>query len=356
MSDSNISNPNKSVKKNFIASIVGVATSLLILGLVFVLNKDTRVSLESLQNFNYMYFLLAILVFLLVVLISAFRIKLMAKFMGSKISLLKSINAVFMGLYVSNITPSAIGGQPYQIYIMTQYGIDAGISTAIVATQFVTTNVFNLIVDILFFPKIFSFSGMSYMWIPFFLGFSIFLFMMFSILFLSFNRKFLIKLMNFFFSVKLVKWFYKILHKDPEKEKEGVFEQIENFHDTTFQVWTKSKSLIVFDFILASISRFLLFLIPYIFYLSFFVSTSIPLTLSDFIVVQIVVQHSAYFIPTPGSSGGFEAVFLYLLASKINPKVLSMVILGWRFVTYYFVIIVGTIISIFMSLKKGKNK
>jgi hypothetical protein len=237
---------------------------------------------------------------------------------------------------------------------MTQYGIDAGISSAIVVTQFVTINIFNLIVDIFFFPKILHFSGMSYMWIPFFFGFSIFLFMMFSILFVSFNRKILIKLMNFFFSIKLVKWFYKILRKDPEKEKEEAFYQIENFHDTTFQVWAKRKSLVVFDFILASISRFLLFLIPYIFYLSFFTSTHTPLKLSDFIVVQIVVQHSAYFMPTPGSSGGFEAIFLYMLASKINPKILSMVILGWRFVTYYFVIIVGTIINIFMSLKFKK--
>ncbi len=354
MNFENKNNHNEDVKTNLIAAIIGISVSLIVIVVVFILDKNSKFGIKSLIDFNYYYFSLALSLFLLSVLVSAFRIKIMAIFMNTDISLIKAFNSVFMGLYVSNITPSAIGGQPYQIYLMSRYGMEAGIASAIVITQFVTTNVFNLLIDLYILPYLLKLPQMSYMWIPFLFGFSIFLFMMFSVLFMSFNKRFMKRLLTLIFSIKLVKWFYRLLKKDPEKEKENAFEELVNFHDSTMVVWSKKKFALVIDFILASLSRILILFVPYIFYISFFVRHNAILTFKDFLVAQFVTLHVAYFIPTPGSSGGFEATFLFLFASRINPRILSMVILGWRFVTYYFVIIFGAIINIFTALKSNK--
>ena len=66
--------------------------------------------------------------------------------------------------------------------------------------------------------------------------------------------------------------------------------------------------------------------------------------------VGIAIITSAYvllfgsFVPIPGGTGGLEYEFMKFYVFIIHDGLLSAIMLIWRFITYYFVLIVGGIV------------
>ena len=53
------------------------------------------------------------------------------------------------------------------------------------------------------------------------------------------------------------------------------------------------------------------------------------------------------FVPIPGASGGIEYGFTQFFGNFIKLSKISAVLLLWRFITYYFGVIVGALIFTF---------
>ncbi len=53
------------------------------------------------------------------------------------------------------------------------------------------------------------------------------------------------------------------------------------------------------------------------------------------------------FIPLPGASGGTELTFLSMFATVVDHIYLSPLVLIWRFLSYYLIIIVGALIFLY---------
>ena len=74
--------------------------------------------------------------------------------------------------------------------------------------------------------------------------------------------------------------------------------------------------------------------------------------------VMLAVITSAYvmligsFVPIPGGTGGLEYGFVKFYGFFIKGSLLSATMLIWRFITYYFGLIVG---GIAFNLKRGKK-
>jgi len=49
-------------------------------------------------------------------------------------------------------------------------------------------------------------------------------------------------------------------------------------------------------------------------------------------------------LPTPGATGGAEGAFLILFGALLPDKAIGTVLLGWRFLDFYFLGILGLII------------
>ena len=73
--------------------------------------------------------------------------------------------------------------------------------------------------------------------------------------------------------------------------------------------------------------------------------------MSDFIGLNVMntLTSSAYvlligaFVPIPGASGGIEYGFVKFFGNFLSNSMTNAVLLVWRFITYYFGMIIGMI-------------
>jgi uncharacterized protein (TIRG00374 family) len=59
------------------------------------------------------------------------------------------------------------------------------------------------------------------------------------------------------------------------------------------------------------------------------------------------------FVPIPGGAGGIEYAFVAFFGFYLTRSPLMALLLMWRFVTYYFAILVGGLLIVF---SKGRDK
>jgi uncharacterized protein (TIRG00374 family) len=70
-----------------------------------------------------------------------------------------------------------------------------------------------------------------------------------------------------------------------------------------------------------------------------------------FFALQVIVFGLAVFVPTPGAVGGAEALFYALYRPFVTGEALGLVTAGWRFLTFYFLLLV----SIFVFYASGMD-
>ena len=60
--------------------------------------------------------------------------------------------------------------------------------------------------------------------------------------------------------------------------------------------------------------------------------------------------------PTPGATGGAEAVFYFLFLPLIPESLMGILIAGWRFTSYYFMMLVGATLLQLIGIGDLKSK
>ena len=66
--------------------------------------------------------------------------------------------------------------------------------------------------------------------------------------------------------------------------------------------------------------------------------------------LQWMVFSATIFVPTPGGAGGAEAAFILVFGALIPRFAVGPVMTGWRFLTYYFILLVG--VAILLGTRK----
>lgn len=250
---------------------------------------------------------------------------------------------VMLGKYYDNITPAAIGGQPFQIYYMRkESGLPAGYATSIPIFGMVAGQMGFLVLVIPCFI-IATFSGfnpalMTLAWI----GLLFFAFWPVMILGFSFfpkpTTKFLQFIIKILAKIKLVKNRKKALDKIETEVAE---------YTKAIGLIIKTRKLSIKILGLSVFYQAMIAIVP------FFVLTAFGGKVDFFncFMTSLAVISSVYFVPTPGNAGAAEGTF-YLVFSALAKGYVFWAMLVWRFLSYYIYIIVGPLIYIRMHFEK----
>ena len=254
---------------------------------------------------------------------------------------------VMLGKYYDNVTPAAIGGQPFQIYYMRKNSdLSAGHATSIPIFGMITGQI-----------------GFLVLAIPCFIvgtitGFRPGLMMLawFGLLFYAF-WPLMVAGVSYFpkQTTKFLQFLTKILARlRIVKNREVALKKIESEvkeYAASVHMIMQTRGLFTNSVILSVVFQATTSVIPY------FVLTAFGGNM-DFLscfMTTMVVTSSVYFVPTPGNAGAAEGTF-YLVFSSLSTGYVFWAMLMWRFFSYYIYVIIGPLIYLKMHLENRKKK
>lgn len=250
--------------------------------------------------------------------------------------------------FVNAITPFATGGQPYQVYYLNKEGIRSSTSTSIILENFIVYQIALVFLGIIamlcnFFFHIFPHNDILTHLIT--LGFVINTLVIIVSFLVAFGKKINKKLVNIAITI-LTK--LKIV-KNKEEKLAKWNESITNFHNSA-KVLMNDKKLFFSMILVNLVALSVLYMIPvFVLYAAGnFSSVSVMLA----VITSAYVMLIGSFVPIPGGTGGLEYGFVKFYGFFIKGSLLSATMLIWRFITYYFGLIVG---GIAFNLKRGKK-
>ena len=249
--------------------------------------------------------------------------------------------------FVNAITPFATGGQPYQVYYLNKEGIRSSTSTSIILENFIVYQIALVFLGIIamtcnFFFHIFPHNDLLTHLIT--LGFIINTLVIIVSFIIAFGKNISKKILHFGITVlsKL-----KIV-KDKEKKLEKWNESITNFHKSA-KVLMEDKKLFFSMILVNLVALSILYMIPV--FVLYAAGSFDKVNVGLAIITSAYVMLIGSFVPIPGGTGGLEYGFMRFYGFFIHGSLLSATMLIWRFITYYFGLIVGGI----AFNVKGKN-
>lgn len=253
---------------------------------------------------------------------------------------------VMLGKYYDNVTPAAVGGQPFQIYYMRKNSrLPKGQMTSIPIVGMIAGQIGFLVVAVI----CFIFGGVQEtnpaLFVTAWLGLLFFAFWPVLVFGINFFPK---------PTTRFIKFVVKILAKmriikNREKALEKVEEEVREYVKSVNTI-LKTKGLFFKVVVLSTLFQILTMAIP------FFVLTAFggEMTFIKCFVLTVAVTSAVYFVPTPGNSGAAEGTF-FVVFSALTRGYVFWAMLIWRFFSYYIYIIVGLLIYLKMQIEKKKQ-
>lgn len=249
--------------------------------------------------------------------------------------------------FVNAITPFATGGQPYQIYYLKKEGIRSSTSTSIILENFIVYQIALVFLGIVavvcnFFFHIFPHNDILTHLVT--LGFIInTLVIIFSFL-VTFGKNVNKKIISF--GIKVLTKLNLV--KDKEAKISKWHDSINNFHKSAKKLMEDKK--LFFGMILVNlVALIILYMIPL--FVLFATENYLSVNLGIAIITSAYIMLIGSFVPIPGGTGGLEYGFVKFYGFFIGGSTLQAVMIIWRFITYYFGLIVG---GIAFNFKKGE--
>lgn len=264
---------------------------------------------------------------------------------GYKIT--QAIRASMVGQFFSAVTPGASGGQPMQIYVMSNQGVDSGSSTSSLIQKFLVyqtvLTVYSAIAILLRFDYFNSLNKV--VWSLAVFGFISQAVVIFALLLVSFCPRITKKLV-----MLIVELIAKIPFLKKLREKfEEIESQIDIFHDSNREFY-KNKSLVLESYVVTIVQLTASFLIPYCIYRSLSLKGESAFAL---MCSQAFITMSTSFFPIPGASGAAEGASSIFFNPFFTPTTIKSAILMTRIISYYFTVLVSLPFS---YISKGTRK
>lgn len=350
-------------KKKKLTSAILLVVNLIIISGIFVYYGLTS-GIESpgnlLQlNIDYKYLILAVVALIVVNFIDSFRFAQLTYKTIGKFKLFLGFKTHITGKYYDNITPFAVGGQPFQIFYLNKKGLPADKATSIPLAKALFTNIaFSLLSIIVVVLNIFLHITTSPVIIVIsIIGFIANAGLIFLIILLSTSKRvgpiLVIKVLKLLNKLKIIKNYKKTFFK--------VSRFVKNYQKV-FISYAKSIWTVISQVVLAIITYIATYLIVYFIYLAFLPESGSLSTLSYFHIFcsMILCELCTSIMPLPGGTGMAEISFDALLKNWFSVTLFPWALLIWRILTY-FVYIIGGILKMIISFlcsafKKQINK
>lgn len=333
----------KNQKKNIIILLIVLAIILYI-----CLNNDFANVVNEIKKINPIWLIVSIIYLCLYLLARSINLNMILKQFNKEYTIKKTFKVVLTTSFFDSITPFSSGGQPAEIYLLNKEGFKVSDSTNSVIQHSIVYQIalvlFGIIAIVL--NSIFNILGDNSLLKTFIIiGFSINTLVVVLLLFFSFSKKANLKMLTFFINIFGK---FKII-KNPEKMKKNLNKDIDRFVKNS-KLLFKNYSLLIKGIFLNMIGFFFLYSIPL--YIAFGLDNFKSLNMLNTIVTSSYVMMFGSFVPIPGGSGGIEYGFIKFFGNFISGSKLKAMMLLWRFITYYILIIVG---GISMVLYKKRN-
>lgn len=250
---------------------------------------------------------------------------------------------VLLGRYYDNITPAAIGGQPFQIYYMRKNSnLSHGASTSVPIFGMISGQIGFIIIAVLcFLFGSLSINNAVLIGTACF-GLLFYAFWPVTVMIATFLPKATTELINI-----VVKFLAKIRIVKNKNETIKKTEYEVNEYAKCVRKILKTKGLFLKTIVLSLVYHILVSMIP------FFVLTAFGGQV-DFLpcfVTTVAVTSAVYFVPTPGNAGAAEGTF-YVVFSALSSGYVFWAMLVWRFFSYYIYIIMGPLIYLKMHFER----
>lgn len=326
--------------------------SLLILALSIVLYftlKDNFSSImHELSKVNILIFALAIFVFILSLMIKSVSLQIFIKEHKKNYSFKSAFCLTLIGQFLNGITPFSTGGQPFQVYLLKKDGHRISDSTSAMVKDSIAYQVALLIMGIfsitlnLVLKTIPVNSSLTLLII---IGFLINIMVLLFLFMIIRMRKTTLSIIN-----KLLLILNKIRKKNTDQLKKRIEKGLDNFYNC-YEELRKNKKQFIITVLTNVINLTLLYMIPYIIFKSLNTNT---FDIMRSIMLTSFVMLMGNFVPIPGATGGIEYGFIKFFGIfNTNISVISGAMLLWRFVTYFFGMLMGFIMLI---IKEGTYK
>ena len=333
------------MKKNIIN--IGILFIITVIVLYFSLRGHFLEIVETIKNMNILLFLFAIILFIGYIFLKSIVMKWVVRNFKEDY---KGSQAFRMGIetnFFHAITPFSTGGQPYEVYRLSKDGVSvihsANISVQnfiIYQTALVLLGIFaliynhfmNLFEDVILLKNLVA--------IGFAINFFVIVILFAICLFKKMNKVIINFFISFLSKIKVI------------KKKELIQEKVEKYlsdFDEGARILLQNKKRFIYLIFIELLALILLYFIPYLLIKG--------VGIQDNISVLTVIVTSAYvmligsFVPIPGGTGGLEYGFIAFFGNFINGPILNALMLLWRFVTYYFGMILGAVV---LGLRKNE--
>lgn len=307
--------------------------------LYFSLKDDFFNIINQILKMNIWYLLIAFLLVILFWIFRSYPMYTFCKKVNKDFKYRESIQLTLRTQFFNAVTPFSTGGQPYQIYYLKQSGIDYASSTGIVVENFIVYQIALVILGLisLLMNQIFSiFHKVPLLSKLIALGFimnTLVIIIMFILAFSTRLNKFLISL-----SIKILTKLHIV--KDKDKKLKKWSENIDRFHKSATSL-LEDKKIFISNILYNFLALCCIYLVPL--FVLYSMRDFLSFTPGISIVTSAYILIIGSFVPIPGGSGGLEYGFLQFYGNFVTGSKLKALMLVWRFITYYFGMIVGAI-------------
>ena len=331
---------------------IGLKTILIFLLTMFLfyyLLKDNFIeSMKLLNNANYMYIFLAVLVLILYIIVESYLLYILINKQKKSYKFKDAINLDIMTKFFNGITPFSLGGQPLQIYRLNKEGVTVTKGILILVENFIILQITMSIMCILYLIIGYIFNVMPSGFILYctILGVIITIVSLFVAIF-SCLKTSIAKKIGYFFIDK-----FKFI-KDKENKKEKWSSKCSEY-SLGYKDLVKDKKFIVKCIIINFIYMSIYFMVPFFTFKA--LNTDININFVFSMIFGCFIYTASCFVPIPGGSVGAEYSFIHFFEVIVKEVFIVPGLLLWRFITYYIPMIIGGIMFNIIDSKSVKNK
>ena len=272
---------------------------------------------------------------------------------GRRVPFYYVLFVALIGMYYSNITPGAGGGQPMQIYYLSKKNVPVGIGTSAVAIRLLCMQFMVVSTGLLlwFFNREAMAAQLGHVKWIIIIGGIINFSAVPLILLIAFYRPPVQGLLNF--GIRLGT---KIrLVKDPVGLSIKANAILDSYHASILQV-SKAPFQILVQMLLMGLSMFGQLSVPVSVYYAFGLSGT---PWQHILAISYMIFWSASYMLPPGGSGAQEGGFLVYYSGIFTSGTIGLALLVWRFVGFYLGILLGPLLTCiykFASRRKARRE
>lgn len=354
-------------EKKKLWSLTFFLVNIFVIAIVLAVQLNSEEGITSLNqlfktDFNGRYILIAVLCLLVANIVSSLKLDIYHKKLQKRFRPVLCFKTQMISKYYTKLTPFGVGGQPFQVYYFSKYGVKPSNSLTMVSCSYVSNK---LIYGILALIMMATFRHNQLLMSQGDLVNIVIVLAFISFAFLAVFLTFVILMcLNKKLGHKIIALIIKILTKiKVVKNPSALYLKIMRptlIFQRKMQKFFKSKTM--------SLSYMFMSLLEYVieFSILFFIYSAFNgfdvSMYFDLLSISVIIELACHSIPLPGGSGIAELAFSTIFAALFDAGVFFWALILWRLLTYYSYLATGLGIIVYdyaygsRRLKKIKNK